>query len=434
MDTMDSTQAAHAQNATHGEGEVFDPAHFRPTRRGLRWSAVAGAAFLACLVTVGIVPRSLHRSAMAEEERALAETPAQVAVVRAERSSGSSSLALPGSVEALQETGVYARANGYVRKWFFDIGARVKKGEVMADLEVPDIDEELRQAQATANQTHAQIRQAQTQLELAKITNDRYSSLGPSGVVTQQEVDQYRAGYDAQQANVLAAEAANGSALANVQRLRDLKSFGIIVAPFDGVVTARTAEIGQLVTAGTGSGQPLFKVAEVDTVRVFVNVPQLYAGGITVGLEAPTTVREIAGRMFAGKVARTAHELDDGTRTLLTEVDIPNPDDTLLAGMYASVSFQLKGQSRLLFVPATAVLIDALGTRAAVVRDGALTWRKVDIERDFGDRLAISTGLAEGDEVVAAPTDRLVEGMRISGKESESAGAETAERGHAGHG
>jgi RND family efflux transporter MFP subunit len=304
----------------------------------------------------------------------------------------------------------------------------------MADLEVPDIDEELRQAQATANQTHAQIRQAQTQLELAKITNDRYSSLGPSGVVTQQEVDQYRAGYDAQQANVLAAEAANGSALANVQRLRDLKSFGIIVAPFDGVVTARTAEIGQLVTAGTGSGQPLFKVAEVDTVRVFVNVPQLYAGGITVGLEAPTTVREIAGRMFAGKVARTAHELDDGTRTLLTEVDIPNPDDTLLAGMYASVSFQLKGQSRLLFVPATAVLIDALGTRAAVVRDGALTWRKVDIERDFGDRLAISTGLAEGDEVVAAPTDRLVEGMRISGKESESAGAETAERGHAGHG
>jgi RND family efflux transporter MFP subunit len=385
------------------------------------------------LVTVGIVPRFLHRAAMAEEEHVLAEIPAQVAVVRAERSTGSSSLALPGSVEPLQETGVYARANGYVRKWLFDIGARVKKGEVMAELEVPDIDEELRQAQAAANQTHAQIRQAQTQLELAKITNARYSALGPSGVVTQQEVDQYRAGYDAQQANVLAAEAAHGSALANVQRLRDLKGFGVIVAPFDGVVTARTAEIGQLVTAGTGSGQPLFKVAEVDTVRVFVNVPQLYAGGIAVGMDAPSTIREIAGRTFAGKVARTAHELDVATRTLLTEVDIPNADESLVAGMYAQVSFRLTGQSRLLLVPATAVLIDALGTRVAVVREGALSWKKVEIESDLGDRLAISTGLAEGDVVVAAPSDRLVEGMRISTKESKSAESDVAETDHAEH-
>jgi RND family efflux transporter MFP subunit len=156
---------------------------------------------------------------------------------------------------------------------------------------------------------------------------------------------------------------------------------------------------------------------------VFVNVPQFYAGGITVGMDAPTTVREIPGRAFAGRVARTAHELDVGTRTLLTEVDIPNPDDSLLAGMYGQVSFHVTGQAPLLLVPATAVLIDARGTRVAVVRDGVLSWRQVDIDGDLGDRIAISTGLAEGDEVVAAPSDRLVEGMRVVVTELESAAA-----------
>jgi membrane fusion protein, multidrug efflux system len=407
----------------HHEGEAFEPAPFRPTRRRLAWSAGAATAFFACLVTVGIVPRVLHQSAMAAEAHAQEQTPARVPVVRAERSAEASSVVLPGSVEPLQETGVYARANGYVRKWFFDIGAHVKKGQVMAELEVPDVDQELRQAQATANQARAQIRQAETQLELARITNQRYEALGPSGVVTQQEVDQYRAGYDAQQANVAAAEAAHGSALANVERLRDLKSFGVILAPFDGVVTARTAEVGQLVTAGTGAATPLFKVAEVDTVRVFVNVPQLYASGIQAGMVAPTTVREIPGRAFPGRVARTAHELDVGTRTLLTEVDIPNPDDSLLAGMYGQVSFHMTGQGPLLFVPATAVLIDARGTRVAVVHDGVLSWKEVEIDGDLGDRVAISRGLAEGDVIVAAPGDRLVEGMRVSVTEVESAQA-----------
>ena len=286
MNTNDLTEASpHIETEAHDEGEAFEPAPFRPTRRRLAWAAGAATAFFASLVTVGVLPRVLHRSAMAAEAHAEEQTPARVTVVRAVRSAEASSVVLPGSVEPLQETDVYARANGYVRKWFFDIGAHVQEGQVMAELEVPDVDQELRQAQATANQARAQIRQAETQLELARITNQRYATLGPSGVVTQQEVDQYRAGYDAQQANVAAAEAAHGSALANVQRLRDLKSFGVIVAPFDGVVTARTAEVGQLVSAGTGAVTPLFKVAEVDTVRVFVHVPQLYAGGIEVGMD-----------------------------------------------------------------------------------------------------------------------------------------------------
>jgi RND family efflux transporter MFP subunit len=174
-------------------------------------------------------------------------------------------------------------------------------------------------------------------------------------------------------------------------------------------------------------GRPLFKVAEVDTVRVFVNVPQLYATDIQVGMVAPTTVRERPGRTFDGKVARTADELDVDTRTLLTEVDIPNPDGALMAGMYGQITFDMTGHHQLLVVPATAVLIDAQGTRAALVRGGTLSWRKVEIERDLGDKLAISTGLAEGDMLVAAPSDRLVEGMRVRAEDTRSAQPPIAE-------
>jgi len=192
------------------------------------------------------------------------------------------------------------------------------------------------------------------------------------------------------------------------------------VAPFDGVVTQRTAEVGQLVTAGTSMGRPLFKVADVDIVRVFVNVPQLHAADIRVGMDAPTTVRERPGRTFAGKVARTADELDVGTRTLLTEVDIPNPDDTLIAGMYGRITFHMTGQSRFLVAPATAVLIDAQGTRVALVRAGAVSWRRVEIERDFGDKVALSTGVAEGDVLVAAPSEHIAEAMRVRAEDSRS--------------
>jgi|HubBroStandDraft_1064217.scaffolds.fasta_scaffold21965_3 membrane fusion protein (multidrug efflux system) len=427
MEAHESSEKAGPEAQVHGEGEVFDPAGFRPTGRGLGWSAIVAAGLLAGLSILGIVPRVLHRSAMADETRALEEEPVHVSVVRAQRSVEASNLVLPGSVQPLQETSVYARANGYVRVWRVDIGARVKKGQVLAELDIPDIDEELRQGQAAANQAVAGIAQAKTQLDLARTTNRRYGALGPSGVVTQQEVDQYQSAYDAQQANVAAAEAAHGSTLANVHRLQDLKSFGVIVAPFDGVVTQRSAEVGQLVTAGTGAGPPLFKVAEVDTVRVFVNVPQLYAARVKVGMSAPVTVRELPGRTFTGKVARTANELDMATRTLLTEVDIPNPDDTLISGMYGQVSFHMTGQNNLLFVPATAILIDASGTRAAVVREGAISWKGVEIDGDLGDRLALSTGLTEGDLVVVAPSDRLAEGTHVRAQEGQPSAAPSAE-------
>ena len=269
----------------------------------------------------------------------------------------------------------------------------------------------------------ARRRREWTQAELARTTNNRYTTLGHSGVASQQEVDQYKATFDVQQANVIAAQAAYNSAEANVRRLEDLKSFGTITAPFDGVVTLRT---GQLVVAGAGSGQALFKVAEVDVVRIFVNVPQLYAGGIAPGMDAPTSVREMPGRTFAGKVARTSNELDVGSRSLLTEVDIANPDGALIAGMYAKVSFDVKRQDQPLYVPATAVLFDARGTRVAAVEEGVVHWKKVEIEADLGDRLAIATGLAEGDAVAVTPSDRLVEAMAVRPDEGADEGPKVA--------
>jgi RND family efflux transporter MFP subunit len=186
-----------------------------------------------------------------------------------------------------------------------------------------------------------------------------------------------------------------------------------VTAPFDGVVTMRGVETGQLVAAGTGQGQALYKIAEDDVVRVFVDVPQLYAAGIRAGSDAPVTIREASGRVFPGKVARTSRELDTASRTLLVEVDIPNADRTLVSGMYARVSFDVKRQDSPVFVPATSVLIDAAGTRVAVVRDGGVHWQRVEVAADLGDRLALSSGLSEGDTVAVTPSARLAEGQRV---------------------
>jgi RND family efflux transporter MFP subunit len=399
--------------ATHVEGEVFDPAEHRPSSRALGLAGVAALLVAAALVAAGVVPRIRRRAALESDQAAAAAVQPRVQVVRAHRATASEPVVLPGTVQPLQETALYARANGYVRKWYVDIGADVKKGQVLATLDLPDLDEELRQAKAAARQAQAGIGQSKSQLGFARATNDRFSALAPSGVVSRQETDQYSAAYDVQRANLEAAEAASGSAEANVRRVEDLRAYGTIVAPFDGVVTMRSAEVGQLVVSGTGQGQMLFKVAEVDVVRVFVSVPQLYANGIQLGMAAPVTIREAPGRVFSGKVGRTSKELDTATRTLLVEVDITNPDRALVSGMYAKVSFDVERQDAIVLVPATSALIDASGTRVALVRDGAVHWQNVRIEADLGDKLAIASGLAEGDVLALTPSERLIEGARV---------------------
>ncbi len=417
------SQPGHAREAGHGgghgEGEVFDPAEHRPSTRGLASVSVLAALVGAGLLAAGVVPRVMHRDALETEEKGAASAVPHVRVARAERVTTGAAVVLPGTVQPLQETAIFARANGYVRKWYVDIGADVKRGQVLVDLDLPDVDEELRQAKASATQSQAAVAQAKSQLDFARATNDRFTALIPTGVVSKQQTDQYSSAYDVQKANVEAAEAARGSSDANVRRVEDLRAYGTVVAPFDGVVTMRSAEVGQLVVSGTGQGQPLFKVAEVDVVRVFVNVPQLYAAGIQPGMEALTSIRELPKQTFKGKIGRTSRELDTATRSLLVEVDIPNPDRTLVSGMYAKVSFDVKRQDSPLLVPATAALIDASGTRAAVVKNGTIHWQKVEIEADLGDKLAIATGLNEGDTIAATPSERLIEGMTVEAESSQ---------------
>jgi RND family efflux transporter MFP subunit len=302
--------------------------------------------------------------------------------------------------------------------WLVDIGDRVAAGQTLAIIDAPEVDQELRQAVAAEAQSKAVVLQSKTQLELARTTSQRWAALRPSGVVSQQDVDQRQATFDAQQSNLSAMEAAVLSSHANVMRLRELEGFANVVAPFAGVVTARTTENGQLVVAGTSNGQPLFKVAEVDVIRVFINVPQLYASAIRVGQEVPTQIREFPGRSFTGRVTRTANALDPNTRTLLTEVHIKNDGGELMAGMYAEVTLQVERTSAPLLVPSTALLIDASGTRVATVANGELHWRKIVIDADLGAELAVASGISEGDELAKNASDRLVEGMKVKAEEA----------------
>jgi membrane fusion protein (multidrug efflux system) len=403
--------AAH-EPASHHEGESFDPAGHRPSSRAVAAAGLAAGLVVATLLVVGTVPRVLHAAALENEAIVAASVVPRVQVARVQRASAGAPVVLPGTVQPLQETAMYARANGYVRKWYVDIGAPVKKGQVLADLDLPDVDEELRQARAAERQAEAAVAQAKSQLGFARATNDRFTALVSTGVVSQQLTDQYSSEYEVQRANLEAANAAVGSAMANVHRVEDLRAYGTVAAPFDGVVTMRAAEIGQLVVSGA-QGAALYKVAEDNVVRVFVNVPQLFAAGIVPGMDAPANIREAAGRVFHGKVSRTSRELDTATRALLVEVDIPNPDGALVSGMYAKVSFDVKRQDAPLFVPATAALIDSSGTRVVVVRDGEVRWQKVEIAGDLGDRLAIATGVDEGDAVILSPSARLTEGQRV---------------------
>ena len=257
------------------------------------------------------------------------------------------------------------------------------------------------------------VAQARTQSELARVETKRYTTLAPSGVVSQQEVEEHQATLDTQRANVMAAEASLASAEANVHRLEQLKGFATVTAPFDGVITSRTTETGQLVTAGQGAGQALFKVAEVDGMRVYVNVPQTYATSIHVGDSAKVRVRDVARPEVVGTITRTSNELDSVTRTLLTEVRVPNADRALISGMYAQVVVRTKRVGTALLIPSSALVIDAQGTRVAIVAGDRVHWQLVQVDSDTGDKIAIVGGLRETDAVVERASSALREGMTV---------------------
>lgn len=365
----------------------------------VKWFVVLFLIF-AVLGIYNFTARRASRQVLAEQTVRL--TVPYVAIIHATPFSGESELVLPGDIQSYVESPIYARTNGYLKKWYKDIGSHVAKGDLLAEIDTPEIDEQLSQARAD-------LATAQANLQLAGITAKRYQDLLKSDAVSKQDVDNYNGDYSAKQAMLQ-------SAAANVKRLEDLESFKRVYAPFSGVITRRNVDIGTLINAGNGgnSTKEMFDLAQTDPLRVYVSVPQTYAPSIHEGLKACLELSEFPDRNFCGKVVRTAGAVDPGTRTLLVEIDVPNPSNILLQGEYAEVHFDATLSGKRLTVPNTALLFRPSGTMVAVVdSNDRIDLKKLSIGRDLGTSVEVLGGLSPTDAVVASPADSLEQGDEV---------------------
>jgi RND family efflux transporter MFP subunit len=358
-----------------------------------------------------------HQDELNQQAQVIEDQPPIVDVVYPKVASASVELTLPGNATAYQQTDLYARINGYLTQWDRkdDIGALVKKGQVVARISAPEVDAQLAQARAALDQANANVLTAQTNYDLAEATAKRYEGLLPTGGVTQQNLDEKQSAASQALSAKTAADASAKSAQANIQQLLAQTGFEDIVAPFDGTITARTYDIGALISpSSTGPGQELFEIAETDILRVFVSVPQSYATMIKPGEKADFFVTNYAGKAFPGTVARTTGAINPTTRTLLTEVDIDNADNSLFPGMYGQIHFSIPRPQRVLTVPTSAMMFESTGTLLAVVdSDSTAHFRKVSLGRDLGTELEIRTGLDAGDLVVSNPGEKLADNIKV---------------------
>jgi membrane fusion protein, multidrug efflux system len=323
-----------------------------------------------------------------------------VSVVHPLAESPDEELVLPASLQAYEESPIYARTNGYLLRWYKDIGSRVNKGELLAEIDTPEVDQELSQARATRQQIAAQR-------DIAKISADRWQNLRKTDSVSQQEADTQSSSYQQAMANLAAADA-------NVRRLEQLESFKRVYAPFSGVLVKRNVDPGALINAGSG-GVELFILAKVDPLRVFTNVPQAYSPAIKDGMPAYITLQEMPGQKFAGTVTRTADAIDPTTRTLLTEVDVPNKDGRLLRGSFGEVHFSPKINAQKVTVPVNAMLFRQEGAQVAVVGpDNKVQLRPITIGRDYGTTLEILGGVSLEDRIIINPADSLENGQSVN--------------------
>jgi len=366
--------------------------------RGLNGRVLFGTvAVIAALFALGFIPRWRANAALTSSVRDQRPT---VTVVSSQKPNEAANLVLPGSTQAIQETALYARTNGYVRKWNVDIGAKVEAGQLLAEIETPEVDQEL-------NQARANVAQAIANADLARATLTRWQQLVDQKVVSPQEFDEKRSAADARAADLRVAQA-------NVKRLEELQGFEKIVAPFTGIVTARNIDNGNLVSAGSGQTAPLFRLAQTDTLRIYVTVPQTQSRSIAPGQSATVSVREIPDKTFSAKVVRTAGAIDPASRTLLTELQLPNEDDQLFPGMYAEVKFALPQDGHTLLVPGNSVMIRSDGPKVLVVdAKQTIRARAVKLGRDLGDKVEIASGLDPAESLVANPTDALRDGAEV---------------------
>jgi membrane fusion protein, multidrug efflux system len=379
------------------------PAPAPKKRHGYVIAAAIAIVFLVAAI-VGLGSRLSEKRALAKETEELAVP--NVAVIHPKVEPPQQKLVLPSTLQAYIESPIYARTNGYLLKWYKDIGSRVQKGERLADIETPEVDQELQQARAARDQASAQ-------LEIAKVSAKRWENLQKMDAVAQQETDERTNTFTQAQANLAAANA-------NVRRLEELESFKHVDAPFSGVITRRNVDIGALINAGnTGTNQQLFNIARVDPIRVYVSVPENYAESARPGVRAEIEVTSVNGQRFSGNVVRNAEAIDPATRTLLTEIDVPNPKGQLLPGAYAQVHFDLKVQAIRFSLPINALLFRAEGTRAAVVEtNGKVRLQPVTIGRDYGTTVEILAGLQASDSVILNPSDSIEEGQHVAVKQS----------------
>jgi RND family efflux transporter MFP subunit len=355
---------------------------------------------------------SQQRRVMATAEQIRNFVPnVRVATVR--ESDATVRITLPATTSAFSVANMYARASGYIDKRYVDIGDRVKEGQLLAQIVAPELDHQIAQAEATLGQLRAAVEQAQANRNLAQVTWDRDKGLVEKGWVTRQQGDVDRFTLNAREAALGVAQSNVAAQQAQLQVLRQQKAYQRVVAPFEGVVTQRNIDVGDLVQADATTGTFMFTIMQSNVIRAQVYVPQDSAFGLGPGAEAVVRVPEIPRRTFPGKVARIADALQPGTRTLLTEVDIPNPDGTLTAGVYCTIELHIPRKTPSLLVPADAIIFNRDGLQVAVIEDGMAHIRKVSVTRDLGTQVEVDDGVNQGDQVIVNPPVTLVEGSKV---------------------
>jgi RND family efflux transporter MFP subunit len=414
---------------SEGDGTERTPEVRLPPRIRTRTMIIIGIAVLGLfllLLAIGVVPRVMNHRELVAAAQKVQNTVPEVYVIRPEPAS-EADLSLAATTQAMQDAIIYARTSGYLSKRHVDIGDHVSAGQLLAEIQSPEIDQQLTQVKADLEQSEKNLDLQRANLDLARITMERYQAADAEGAVSKQAVDQSISTYRTAQASVAAAKANVESNKANVHRVQDLTSFQRVLAPFNGTVIQRNVDVGALITAGSpinntavapssvmGGANGLFEIAQFDTIRVFVNVPQAYAPNVTVGLPVQVAVRGHLMQPVTGTVTRTASALDPGTRTLLTQVDIPNKSHRLLPGMFVYVSFKIGPSGTRWRVPSTAVIFNAQGTRVAIIAaDDKLHFQEVQLGRDFGTAIDIQGGLQGNETIVKQPTVSLREGQIV---------------------
>ena len=385
------------------EGGQLSPEDHRPSagrrhNRGLVGIVIA-LLIIVLVVVAGIVPRKRARAELANETNELAIP--TVAVIHPTPGAPHTEIVLPGNLQAYSDSPIYARTNGYLKKWYVDIGGRVKASQLLAEIETPEVDQQLDQARADLNTARANYR-------LAEITRARYADLLKTDSVSKQDVDNANGDFEAKRAMVASADS-------NVRRLQELQAFEKVYAPFDGVITARNTDVGHLIDSGAGTpATELFHIAAIHTLRVYINVPQDYSQSARVGLTADLEFQEFPGRRFQGKLVRTAEAIDVASRTLLVEVDVDNRNGELLPGAYAQVHLMVPASLRTLVLPSGALIFRSQGLQVATVdRTNRAVLKRVTLGRDMGNTVEVVSGLSPDDVVIANPPDSLITGEEV---------------------